>query len=132
MPVVPPLLHEVAALADRSDAPCANHVRAGVAQLARMLLAKDSPFHTHTLAHDSRRADAVAVCLAMARHAAGTTRPTSTDIVLRQKLHTLAAHVIALALEANTSATKTYRAGYTDTPSSHGEVKLMTPSRKFY
>jgi hypothetical protein len=107
MPVISPLLHEIAALADRSDAPCTRHVRAGVTQFARMVLAKDSPFHTHTHAHDSRRADCVAVCLAMARHAAGTPRPTSTDIVLRQKLHTLTAHVIALALEANTNAAKT-------------------------
>jgi hypothetical protein len=106
MPVVSPLLHEIAALADRSDAPCARHVRAGVAQLARMLLAKDSPFHTHTHAHDSRRADCVAVCLAIARHAAGTPRPTSTDLALRQKVHTLTSHVIALALEANTNTTK--------------------------
>jgi hypothetical protein len=66
-----------------------------------MLLAKNGPMHTHTHAHDSRRADCVAVCLAMARHAAGTPRPTSTDIVLQQKLHTLTAHVIVLALEAN-------------------------------
>jgi hypothetical protein len=110
MPVVSPLLHEIAALAERSDAPCTRHVRAGVAQLARMLLAKNGPMHTHTHAHDSRRADCVAVCLAMARHAAATPRPTSTDNVLRQKLHTLTAHVIALAFDANTNVIKTSRA----------------------
>jgi hypothetical protein len=54
MPVVSPLLHEVAALADRSGAPYTRHIRAGVALLARMVLAKDSPFHTHTHAHTQR------------------------------------------------------------------------------
>ncbi len=99
-----PLLIEISALAARSDAAWAEKIHVGVAQLARMLLVKDDPMQSLAV-HDSRREDCVAVCLAMARAAAGATvRLTSTEHTLRQRLHALCVNCIGLAQQAHTDA----------------------------
>ena len=64
-----PLLIEISALAARCDGAWVPRIHVGVAQLTRLMLARDGPMESLAV-HDSRREDCVAVCLAMAGAAA--------------------------------------------------------------
>ena len=99
-----PLLIEISALAARCDGAWVPRIHVGVAQLTRLMLVRDGPMESLAV-HDSRREDCVAVCLAMAGAAAGASvRVTSTEQMLRQRLHALTLRCIGLALKAKREA----------------------------
>ncbi len=95
-----PLLLEISALADRSDAAWLSRIRAGVCKLMRMMLARNCPMHSPA-PHDSRREDCVSICLSMAHAASRADGALELTRTLRAKLHTLTANCICAALQAN-------------------------------
>jgi hypothetical protein len=98
-----PLLIEISALTDRSDAAWTDDIKVGVCKLMRLMLLRDSPMHSFVV-HDSRREDCVSICLAMAQLASRADDKLELTRTLRAKLHSLTSKCICMALQSNCNA----------------------------
>jgi len=98
-----PLLIEISALTDRSDAAWTDDIKVGVCKLMRSMLAHDCPLQSWTV-HDSRREDCVSICLSMAQLASRADGELELTRTLRAMLHRLTSKFICMTLNANCSA----------------------------
>ena len=98
-----PLLIEISALTDRSDAAWTDDIKVGVCKLMRLMLLRDCPMHSFVV-HDVRREDCVAICLSMAQLASRADGALELTRTLRAKLHSLTSRCICMALQSNSLA----------------------------
>ncbi len=98
-----PLLIEISALTDESDAAWNDDIRVGACKLMRFELAQNGPLHSFAV-HDSRREDCVAICLAMARVAGQADGSLGLTQTLRAKVQRLTSRCICAALHAESRA----------------------------